>query len=355
MPTTSYDKILQEISEIYELSQQQGTENWNQSVLYSHWKIGEKIITVEQNQALRAEYGARVLVRLSQDLKRKLGSGFSARNLRYMRQFYTVYRKKTFHAGISWSHYRELLSIPEESVRLSLERKILKQNLSVRDLQSIIKEKFSAKEDLDQNSVMEVDSRVELESRKSGNNLLRRPVLVLYTYRVDQKFSMNLAHSVPNLDLGFRVKYGLGGISDLKKGDILSIRKIKGKFSFEKIAAVRELFTYIAYLDRVIDGDTLLVHVDLGFGIFIQQRLRLRGIDAPELGTPMGNFAQRFVESELRDTNLLIIKTYGSDMYDRYLVDVFYLAGEEDMETIKKDGRFLNNLLLEEGLAVRFP
>lgn len=115
------------------------------------------------------------------------------------------------------------------------------------------------------------------------------------------------------------------------------------------------MFTYVAYLDRVIDGDTLLVYVDLGFSIFIQQILRLRGIDAPELGTPSGNLAHRFVESELRNASPLVIKTYGTDLFDRYLVDVFYLPDEDRVDAIKKDGLFLNNRLLQEGLAVRFP
>lgn len=38
--------------------------------------------------------------------------------------------------------------------------------------------------------------------------LLRRPVLKLFTYRVGHKFSINLAHSVQNLDLGFWNFYG---------------------------------------------------------------------------------------------------------------------------------------------------
>jgi transposase-like protein len=39
--------------------------NWNKSLLHSHWKIGERIVIVEQNQDLRAEYGAKVLSRLA--------------------------------------------------------------------------------------------------------------------------------------------------------------------------------------------------------------------------------------------------------------------------------------------------
>ena len=46
---------------------------------------------------------------------------------------------------------------------------------------------------------------------------------------------------------------------------------------------------------RVVDADTLLVEVDCGFGCRMEQRLRLRGIDAPELKTPEGARARAFV------------------------------------------------------------
>ncbi|WCL49480.1 thermonuclease family protein [Leptospira sp. GIMC2001] len=161
---------------------------------------------------------------------------------------------------------------------------------------------------------------------------------------------------MPNLDLGFRIKYELGDNSSLdgfKSGDLVSVRKSRNSFQFEKIASVRELFSYKAYLDRVVDGDTLLVQIDLGFGIFIEERLRLRGLDAPEVAERNGQAAKKFVERELKGTNFLILKTYGSDIYDRYLVEVFYLKNEWKVEKIIEDGNFLNNRLLQEGLAIR--
>ena len=36
------------------------------------------------------------------------------------------------------------------------------------------------------------------------------------------------------------------------------------------------LFTYQAYVERVVDGGTLLVQVDLGFGLWTRQYLRQR-------------------------------------------------------------------------------
>ena len=106
-----------------------------------------------------------------------------------------------------------------------------------------------------------------------------------------------------------------------------------------------QVFTYYAYIERVVDGDTLLVQVDLGFGVWTRQYLRLRGIDCPEIDTAKGRQAKRFVESELSRVPYVVISSSRSDKYDRYLADVFY-------ET-KKSEQFLNNRLLEEHLAER--
>jgi endonuclease YncB( thermonuclease family) len=112
------------------------------------------------------------------------------------------------------------------------------------------------------------------------------------------------------------------------------------------------MYTYKAYLERVIDGDTLLVNIDVGVSVFFEQRLRLRGLDAPELGTSQGATAKKFVENRLKDCDFLIIKTHGSDKYDRYLVDVIYLKGVDNEDNVLREGTFLNNELLEEGLAL---
>ena len=133
---------------------------------------------------------------------------------------------------------------------------------------------------------------------------------------------------------------------------MIESRKKGSSYYFEPVSSSKEMFTYKAYLERVIDGDTLLVNIDLGFSVFIEQRLRLRGLDAPELGTSQGAASKKFIESRLKDCEFLIIKTHGSDKYDRYLVDVFYLKGEDNEDKVLRDGTFLNNELLEERLAL---
>jgi endonuclease YncB( thermonuclease family) len=76
-------------------------------------------------------------------------------------------------------------------------------------------------------------------------------------------------------------------------------------------------------------------------------------LDAPEIEDRDGQKAKKFVENELKGCPFLILKTYGSDIYDRYLVDVFYQKEEWKVEKIIEDGNFLNNRLLQEGLAKR--
>jgi len=45
------------------------------------------------------------------------------------------------------------------------------------------------------------------------------------------------------------------------------------------------MYEYKAKLDRVIDGDTIDCHIDLGFNVTLKERVRLKGIDTPETRT----------------------------------------------------------------------
>ena len=45
------------------------------------------------------------------------------------------------------------------------------------------------------------------------------------------------------------------------------------------------MYTYKIKLDRVIDGDTIDAHIDLGFDVSIKKRIRFMGINTPESRT----------------------------------------------------------------------
>lgn len=128
-------------------------------------------------------------------------------------------------------------------------------------------------------------------------------------------------------------------------------------FNAKKIIISKdELFTTKAYVDKIIDGDTLLVSFDFNLDVSISQKLRLRGIDCPEMDTEEGKRAKRFVESRLKPCEFIIVKTYKdrSDKFDRYLADVFYQTGASDPLLVAREGKFLNQELLDERLAVRY-
>lgn len=104
------------------------------------------------------------------------------------------------------------------------------------------------------------------------------------------------------------------------------------------------MYEYNAKVLRVIDGDTIDVEIDVGFSIFIKNRLRLEGIDAPETRTrdlvekKEGLKAkQRLIE--LIEGKEVIIRTTKDEKYGRILATVYL------------DGVNICQQLLDENLA----
>jgi micrococcal nuclease len=88
-----------------------------------------------------------------------------------------------------------------------------------------------------------------------------------------------------------------------------------------------KLYTYkVKEVLRVIDGDTMVVNVDLGFDITLTQKIRVKGIDSPETRTSdrqekaQGLAAKAFAITWLQNKSLLV-KTYKDDKYGRMLGD----------------------------------
>lgn len=119
----------------------------------------------------------------------------------------------------------------------------------------------------------------------------------------------------------------------------------------------QQLYTYSAKVLKVIDADTFDLDIDIGFKIKIEHNVRLRGINCPERKTPKGERAKLFVEQSLgitpqsNATPLVVIRSYKSEKFGRYLVDLWYLKGETGKEEILKNGKLLNQILLDKGLA----
>ena len=94
------------------------------------------IVEFEQGGAERAEYGTRLLERLSERLTSDFGKGFDASNLYKMSQFYRLFPKlDALRPELSWTHYRLLLRLEEAGAREWYMNEAASQNWSTRALQ----------------------------------------------------------------------------------------------------------------------------------------------------------------------------------------------------------------------------
>ncbi len=57
---------------------------------------------------------------------------------------------------------------------------------------------------------------------------------------------------------------------------------------------MNKIYTYVAAIEHVIDGDTIELNIDLGFDAWIQEKVRLRGIDTPAITTHRGRMAKKY-------------------------------------------------------------
>ena len=99
-------------------------------------------------------------------------------------------------------------------------------------------------------------------------------------------------------------------------------------------------FCFSARLERAPDGDSLHVRLQDGHS----EEIRLIGLDAPELPQEWGEAAQKFSQDFCAGGRLEIsLDVEQRDRYGRLLAYVW------------RDGKMLNEALLEAGLAVILP
>ena len=115
------------------------------------------------------------------------------------------------------------------------------------------------------------------------------------------------------------------------------------------------MYEYRAYVTRVVDGDTVDVDIDLGFGVMLKdERVRIMGIDTPESRTSDAVEKLFGLAAKNRLKELLgkecILKTQinkdGEDMKGKF--------GRILGDFVAKDGRMVTDILIEEGHCVAY-
>ncbi|MBE7440322.1 MAG: thermonuclease family protein [Spirochaetales bacterium] len=326
-----------QISQTYDSALKSHGSQLNRVITTAHWQIGKKVAEIEPEPDGSPTGMPGLLKGIAERLNKKYGKGFSARNLRHMRKFYNQYDLKALDHTLSWTHYRLLLRVDDPARRQALQEKAISQGWSVAALE---------------HEVVFGKGRPARPLRL----VLSRPEGLLYFYRLTTRHLAGLELKVPNLDCGFKIwrNVDLKGLAEPADGLLVQSRRAGRSYRFAAASdqSPNCLYTYRAFLERAIDGDTVIVHVDCGFETYSRQRLRLRSINAPDPGFSGAERARRYVEKRIPKGQPVVIKTHGSDKYERYLVDVLYLPGAKNAEKILAEGRHLNQEMLEEGVAV---
>jgi micrococcal nuclease len=111
------------------------------------------------------------------------------------------------------------------------------------------------------------------------------------------------------------------------------------------------MYEYQAVIKRVVDGDTVDIDIDLGFGVILKdERVRIMGIDTPESRTrdltekKFGLASKERLKQLLGKKSILKCKEYDSKgKFGRILGDF-----------TTNDGRMVTDVLVEEGHAVAY-
>jgi len=131
------------------------------------------------------------------------------------------------------------------------------------------------------------------------------------------------------------------------------------------------MYEYYCKIVKVIDGDTVDVDIDLGFGVWLKkERVRVNGIDTPESRTrdkeekKFGLISKNRVKQLLPVGSTQILKTEsdrnGEDKkgkFGRILGDFVFnkpVSNDDKIPILEIEGVRLSDVLIDENMAVKY-
>lgn len=259
-----YTKLLTDLKSLIINGKQTAEQNSTNQITLTYWQVGKRI--VDESIPNNNNYQTSILNDLTNELD------LERTTLSRCVSFFKAYKTPPKNQFLSWSHYRQLITIKDQKLRQDLENQAQKEQWSREQLTAAIK-------------------RLTNQTNPNQKTILIRPTNPTYLY----------------------------------KAKVLD----------------------------VIDGDTLLLNIDLGFQVNKEQRIRLACLDCPEIKTEKGKKSFHWLRDKMMQLDSIMIKTHKVDIYGRYLGHVFYdstntMSGDD----IFKDGVYLNEEILREGFGV---
>jgi len=226
-PVAGHDELLADVVSTIEDTRRAAARSVNAVMTATYWLVGQRIVEREQEGAARARYGEAVLERLSADLARRFGRGFSVRNLRQMRAFYMAWPnrqtlsadseavnpgkvvariRQTLSAGsgpsttfsLPWSHYVRLLQVQNPLARRFYEVEALRGGWSIRQLDRQIGSQFYERTALSRNKVamLTKGTRARPEDRVTPEEEIKDPYVLEFLDLKDEYSESDLEEAL---------------------------------------------------------------------------------------------------------------------------------------------------------------
>ena len=169
---------LNEIKEVIEkdiILQEKQRYYRNESLVKTYFEVGRLLIEAQGGKE-RAKYGNELIKKWSIELTNLYGKGYNYTNLKNMRQFYIVFEKsRSVSDHLNWTNLRYLLPIKDINKRNYYINICNKENLSSRQLISLIKSKAYERlnyKDKENISILETTEELNI------TDMIKSPIII---------------------------------------------------------------------------------------------------------------------------------------------------------------------------------
>ena len=245
----NYQQALSDIKQLVQQARYASARSVNAIMTATYWEIGHRIVKVEQKGQKRAEYGEELIKKMSKDLTKSCGKGFSFTNLWKYRQFYLTYshiRKGqtvsaqfkalqklptlsgesskhlkernssdflSFFANsfpLPWSAYVRLLSIKDKDARKFYEGEALRGGWSVRQLDRQIRSQFFTRTLLSKNkmAMLTKGAKAKLEDKVTPEEAVKDPYVLEFLNLKDEYSESELEEALIHHLESFLIELG---------------------------------------------------------------------------------------------------------------------------------------------------
>lgn len=171
-------KFYEEIKKILSEARIKVYQTANFAMVEAYWNIGKNIVE-QQGGEEKAEYGVGLIKELAKQMTRDFGKGFTAANLKNMRQFYLTFPNGyALRSELSWTHYRLLMRVENKEARNFYLDESIKSNWSTRQLERQINSFFYERLLSSQNKEKVSEEIRSLEPNSLPEDIIRDPYVL---------------------------------------------------------------------------------------------------------------------------------------------------------------------------------